>query len=372
MAASTGAPAARPTRVRRAAWGILLSLAGVLALDSLVFRCSWYAGILEPDSSTGLFELVLAREQRAQAHNGSNVVLTVGDSRFAYSPKLSNEETARTGLVFRHAGVAGTEPRSWYYMLRDLDPSAGRYRAIVIGVPDFDDEDESYDPADDLRGLHYVIARLRWRDIPEFTRSFRSSSARWQAFRGALLKGTVLQRDFREFLAHPVKRLKYIALCREGYEGWTYNFEETTRSMAGLSVDWSTFAAVYPAGADPDQRETVQAALLRRPEPQTGRLAAYRRLWLGRIVDRYASSATRIVFVRLPRGAVPRPGNLVHKLSGSIREFAGRRNVLLAPERAFDALERPELFRDAIHLNRQGIARFSPMLAGEVARLIAN
>jgi hypothetical protein len=372
MAAPTGSLTASRTTAVRAVLATALSLAGVLALDALAFRTPWYISKLEPDSSTGMFELILYRERQAQSRYGSNLVVTIGDSRFAYSPRLSNEVTARTDLVFRHAGVAGTDARSWYYMLRDLDPAANRYRAVVIGVPDFDDEDESFDPADDLRALHFAIARLRWSDIPDFALSFQSAASRWQAFRGALLKGTILQRDVREFLMHPAKRLAYIALCHSGFDDWTYSYVETPRSMAGLSVDWSSFTAVYPPESDTDQRETVRTVLLRPPEPQTGQLAAFRRKWIGRIVDRYRGSPTRIVFVRLPRGAVPRPENLVHKLSSSIREFATRPNVSLAAEHTFDVLERPELFRDGIHLNREGIARFSPMLADEIARVIGR
>lgn len=362
----------RRTPLVRATIGVFLSLAGVVGLDALLFRTPWYISILEPDSSTGIFELVLARERQAQQRHGSNLVVTVGDSRFAYSPRLSNEVSAQTGLVFRHAGVAGTDARAWYYMLRDLDPGANRYRAVVIGVPDFEDEDEVFDPFDDLRSLHYAIARLRWSDIPDFAASFHSSAARWQAGRGALLKGTVLQRDVREFLSHPIKRLEYIALCRQGYESWTYDYVETPKSMAGLSIDWTTMTATYPPGLDNDQRNMVRDVLLRRAEPQTGRATAFRRRWVGRILDRYRNSPTRIVFVRLPRGAVPRPEGLVPKRSSAIRELAARRNVVLASESAFASLERPELFRDAIHLNREGIARFSPMLAVETARILSR
>jgi lysophospholipase L1-like esterase len=63
---------------------------------------------------------------------------------------------------------------------------------------------------------------------------------------------------------------------------------------------------------------------------------------------------------------------LVAKKSSSIREMASRPEVLLANEHAFDALERPELFRDGMHLNREGIARFSVMLTGEVERLLGS
>jgi lysophospholipase L1-like esterase len=47
-------------------------------------------------------------------------------------------------------------------------------------------------------------------------------------------------------------------------------------------------------------------------------------------------------------------------------------NVLLCDEHAFDSLEHPELYRDAMHLNRAGIARFSPMLAEDISRMLGS
>jgi lysophospholipase L1-like esterase len=57
-------------------------------------------------------------------------------------------------------------------------------------------------------------------------------------------------------------------------------------------------------------------------------------------------------------------------VSSSIREFAARPNVMLCDEHAFDALEHPELFGDGMHLNRAGVAIFSPMLAERIAQIL--
>jgi len=348
----------------------LLAVLGLFGCDALLFRTPIYPSYLEPDSSTGQFELILRREQTAQTLNGDNLVATLGNSRFAYAPRLSNEITFRTGYAFRHAGVAGSDVRTWYYMLRDLDPAASRYRAIVFGLDDFDDEDGLFDPNDDMRSLHYVIARLRWSDAWDFARSFDSRRLQFEALRGALLKGFVYQADFRAFLSDPRKRIDYVQLCRRGYESWTYDYVETNNSLAGLEVDWSAWTAKYPPGTDQDQRDTIRNFLMRKPAPQIGRIANYRRLWFGRILDRYRGSRTRIIFIRLPRGPLPRPDDAARKASGSVLEFAARPNVLLCDEHAFDSLEHPELFRDALHLNRDGIARFSPMLAEKIRSML--
>src|ERR1019366_9073006 len=143
--------------------------------------------------------------------------------------------------------------------------------------------------------------------------------------------------------------------------------------LEGLRIDWPAWKVTFPPGLDQNQIDTVNRDLMRDPAPQTGRLAAFRRAWYGRILDRYRGSPTKIVFVRLPRAPIPRPDSLRRAKSASIRDFASRvPNVLLCDEHAFDSLEHPELFRDALHLNREGIARFSPMLAEDICRMLGR
>ncbi len=355
---------------RRLVLACLAACVGVVGLDSLLFRTGFYSTILEPDSSTGLFEMILRREQGAQERSGGPMVVTFGNSRFAWSSKVVDHRPGIHKFALRSAGVAGSDARAWYYMLRDLDSTARRYKALVFGVDDYDDEDRYYNPNDDVRDLHYVICRLRLTDVFEFARSFDSRELQIAALRGGLLKGIIFQNDLQAFLANPGKRLAYVEQCDRDWNTWQYDFEETTDSMAGLQIDYSTLKVTFPPGSSADQRATVEGFLAHQPEPQIGRFAKFQRTWYGRIIDRYRGSPTRIVFLRLPRGPVPRPGNLTHKLSSSIREMASRPNVILMDEHAFESLERPELFRDGMHLNREGIRLFSGMLEDEVARVL--
>ena len=370
MAQATTPALQQPSHAPRGIAACLAAFAILFGLDALLFRTSLYPSILEPGSSAGQFELTFRRELRAQALNGDNLIVTLGNSRFAYLPRLANELTSQSGYVFRSAGSAGSDPRSWYYMLRDLDPSANRYRAVVFGVDDYDDEDTYEDHDDDIRALHYAIARLRLIDVVDFAASFPSWAHRWEAFRGGLLKGFVLQRDIQAFLSHPKKRLEDVEINDRGFEDWTYNYNEDPRSLAGLRIDFVSWKVSFPAGADQVQRDTVNATLMRPAAPQTGRFANFQRRWFGRMLDRYRGSRTKIVFVRLPRGPVVRPDTLAPRKSASIRELARRPNVALCDEHAFDSLERPELFKDAVHLNREGCARFSAMLVAEVSRVL--
>jgi len=258
----------------------------------------------------------------------------------------------------------------WYYMLRDLDPHQSRYRAVILATDDYDDEDRAYNPNDEIRDLHYLVARLRLTDLFDFAFSYEDRALRWQAIRGGLLKGTILQADIQAFLRNPNHRIEYVKLCNRYYWKWAYDYKETTRNMEGLKIDWSTLAVTLPPGAGEDERHTVEDFLAHPAEPQTGRLSAYRKKWLGRIIESYRNSGTTVIFIRLPRGPVPRPDGLSKKLTSSIRDFGSLPNVALANEHTFDALEHPGLFKDGIHLNREGITRFSALLVEEVNRLL--
>ena len=374
LTSAQAVPVKSPRTLARPVAACLLALAALFGLDALLFRTHLYPSVLEPESSTGLFELTLRRERQAQEEFGGNAVIGVGNSRFNYYPRIANRLMVETGLLFRSARVDGSNPQAWYYLLRDLDPTARRYRAILIGVDDYDDEDGAFEPDTDLHALHFALVRLRLTDALEFARSFHGLGRQWQALRGTLFKGIVLQSDILAFLGNPRKRIEDVHLEHRGFEEWTYNFVESDRTMVGLQIDWSTLTATYPPGADQNQRDTVKGFLLYPPDPpeNRGRLAAYRRTWFGRMIDRYRGSRTKIIFVRLPRGPIPRPDTMDAKPTSSIREMAMRPNVLLCPEHAFESLERPEFFKDGMHLNLEGSTRFSEMLAREVRRLLAK
>ena len=78
-------------------------------------------------------------------------------------------------------------------------------------------------------------------------------------------------------------------LTNRGYEEWTY---------VGGYVATDNF-------------------VLYRPYPQTGRYAALRRKFLGACWIATAERPRKVVFVRLPRGPIPRPDNPVQKKSSS-------------------------------------------------------
>ena len=128
----------------------------------------------------------------------------------------------------------------------------------------------------------------------------------------------MFQRDILALLSHPAKRLADVKLTNRGYEEWTYGYVDTDKNVLGLKIDWPTLTATFPPGNDA-LRDQVTNFVLYRPYPQTGRYRAFRRKWFGRLVDRYRGTPTKVVFVRLPRGPIPRPDNLVQNSSNNVR-----------------------------------------------------
>lgn len=335
------------------------------ALEGLLFHTGYYASILKPDSSAGTL-LTRIRNEQARPLAGTHQVLAVGDSRMlGLLPKLANQQ--ETGYTFASIAAPGTTERCWYYMLRETDPQARRYSAIVIPAYDYDDEDWE-DMADRIQDLHFLTPLIRLQDVIEFSASFPSWSNRWQAFGGSLLKGWSYRRDFQDFLVHHRQRMFEV---RKNSARTYYDYVPGPQNLEGLSVDWKTQEIQFPAGVTADQRRALKDSLLRGFIPQTGQRAAYRRKWFGKIVQHYRASRTRLIFIRLPRGPVERP-ELVKKMSSSIREFEARGEVTLAGEHLFDELENTRYFWDSLHLNGPGSQRFTILLVQEVARILGR
>ena len=349
--------------------GFLWGVAGCFLLDGLIFKSGFYSRFLSPDSASGRFELILRTELERPKNSGKQVV-TVGDSRMAFLARVANEATVGSGFTFATASAPGTTPRCWYYALRDLDPAKQRYSAILLPVDSYQDIDSTDNLADRLTDLTYLAARLRLTDTLEFAGSIPSPSLRWKAFRDCLFRGALFKLDVQDFLANPPARIDALSWARTEWRQFAYNAPGDSRSLAGLSVDWTTRKISYPAGIDPGTRGLVEASILWPDYPSTGQARAYRKEWFGRIIDRYRGSRTRLIFLRLPRGPVPLPRWFTPKPTASILEFQSRPNVIVMDEHAFDELERPELFFNPPHLNAEGSARFSRMLAERVRALI--
>jgi hypothetical protein len=352
----------------RAAPALLASIIAFAAIEGAVFHTGVYPWILNPDASTGYVETIL-RHERERPKSGPQV-LGIGDSRMNMLPRISNQHTPETGYTFGTIATAGASTRSWYFMLRDTDPTARFYRAIVMAVESYDDAEKYGDEADNDADLSYVIAHLRLSDLWEYSQSFDSPPRQWKAARGILFKGLVYKRDFEDLLLHPISRIRYANLSRRDSFGWFYGYSGPPDTLLGYRVDWDAKTLSAPPNADPARIQGLKTRLLLPLAPETGTQSRYMKYWLGKIHERYRDSPTRLIFLRLPRGGFVRPDQPRYNPHSSVRELAAQPNVTLMDEHLFDSLEKPELFHDEFHLNGPGMDRFSLMITEEVRRIL--
>ncbi len=344
---------------------------GFLLVETLVFHTSLYPSMLRTDSSTGVVETFLYNERHRDVRD-RNQILAIGDSRMGFLPRYANELKPGLGYAFASIATPGATPRCWYYMLRDVDPGRRRYAAVVIPVYDYDDEETLENWANRISDLPYLIARLRWTDLVEFSGSYPDPALRWQAARGILLNGFVYKTDFQDFLRDPATRLEKVVQSRRDSHIWFYDYIGPTNSVKGITVDWEKREVNAPPGTDPKLIADFRIGFLTPRPPEQGRHSAYLKYWLGKIYERYRGSGTRIVFIRLPRGPFLRPDQPPLNPNSSVRELAGRPGVILSPEHFFDALETPDRFVDPYHLNGPGSAEFSRMLGRHVRQLLGE
>jgi hypothetical protein len=347
----------------------VISLAAFLLLEGLVFHSGFYTRFLAPASSSGVFETVLREEQKRKPSSPEEI-LVMGDSRIGegFSSKIANTLCAEGGFYFSNVAVPGTTPRSWYYFLRDLDPSRKRYHAIILPLLNYGDIDIFEDMRDRMLDLHHCVARLRYADAFEFASSFHTFRKQIEAFRGTIFKGIIFQSDLLALFEHWHRRLSDIAECQNNFGKDAYDYVGNAEDLTGIQVDWETKTIQFPRKIPSRTREMIQEDLFSPVPKQEGIIAAYRRLWFGRILDLYRNSNTRFIFLALPRGPIVPPNPRIQPLSYSIQEMSRRSGVILLPENAFASLEQREFYFDALHLNARGRIQFSTILANSVLR----
>jgi hypothetical protein len=353
----------------RTALGKILRLAVssvfvLFLLDAAMFRTGFYARYLEPASSAGNFEAVLTAGREKQFTRPRHV-LVLGDSQIGegFSAQVADEAGAHSGWEFFNASVGGASMRCWYYMARDLDPDRTRFDVIVLPLRGYADVDDEVIRADREIDVHWVIARLGLPDIPEFYSSFLTPVTRLQVLREALFKGLVYRRDLREFLRDPASRMHHLNDCRAACADSFYGYSGRTENLRGVWMDWTTDTLHFPEGVSPQVQAEMKLHTNYRQWSVRGFERAYRKLWLGRIIERYRGTRAKIAIFSLPYRPFPIPFSWRVDSDSFASQASKNSQVTILDEHLFEDLERPEFFFDVFHMNRTGRASFSRRLA---------
>jgi alginate O-acetyltransferase complex protein AlgI len=335
----------------------------LVGADLLLFRTPLYHGVLAPGSSAGSMEAAVAR-LRADPPDPSRDVLVLGDSRIYEGLLPETAAAAAGGLRFIKGAVPGTTPRCWTYFAAAVDPEARRYRAVVVPVDTYADDDSAIgalDGNDRPFDLRYLVYRISPGQAWPLAATFTDPRKKVGYTVDLLLRGPLLRDDLQDLLADPAARAAALRRQAEGLPPLG-TVETRAASLRGLTVDFARGTLRAPPSTGPAERTELERQILTPvlPKPSYG---AYRREWLGALLARYRAAGTPLIFVRIPTRPVHRD---VAAPSGSLVALAHAGAIML-PQARYVALERPEFFADHDHLDLAGARRFSALLGADVA-----
>src|SRR3954471_11886006 len=339
---------------------LLLGIVAFVCVDGAVFHSGLYVSILAPNSYAGrIWRITRAEKQRASS--GLKEVLVLGDSRIAegFSTTLANELGSPAGLKFVSLAEPAASANTWYYMVREVDPTRRRYAAIVIpyGI--------GYEPssADALR-ISMTAPLLRYSDCFHFASGFQRSSGRFRAFVTCILRGSAYQDDVIDLLSNPMARIRSIREADKVRAGREYKGRDY--DLVGTSYDAATGQVTFAPKLTEAQRLAFQKSLIQPSQSDTEYSLKLQRDWIPRIMDRYYHSPTAIVLTPLPRGPYLQFGGFSRGYESVLPSSVIHRTNFALPEHTFDFLEQPENYFDAFHLNAKGREKFTETLVSEV------
>jgi hypothetical protein len=348
----------RPVHVGR---NLFLGIAVFICLDGVIFHSGLYVSILAPDSYAGRVAEI-TRAERERASSALKEVLVLGDSRMAegFSTALANELGSPSGLRFVSLAEPAASANTWYYMVREVDPTTRRYSAIVIpyGV--------GYEPnsADALR-ISMTAPLLRYGDCFHFASGFQRWSGRFRAFTACILRGSAYQDDVVDLLGHPMARIRSLRQeatrmhSRAVYKGRDYD-------LVGTSYDARTGQVTFAAKLTEAQKLAFRKSLLQPSSSDTEYSLKLQRDWIPRIMNRYSNSPTAIVLTPVPRGPFVELPGFSREYDSVLPSSVIQRTTVSLPGHTFDFLEGPEYYFDAFHLNAKGRQRFTETLVSEL------
>jgi hypothetical protein len=337
------------------------ALAAYAAIEGALFRGGLYTPYLEPNSTTGQTEYHLYWLRHAAPVKVPQV-LVVGDSRIGEGFSARDAEKAVSGREhFINFGVPGSSLRVWYYLIRDADPGRNRFSQIVLALDHFTDEDWGEDPRDRLSDMNYLAGRLRLADCYDFAKSFADQKLRRGILTQCYIRGIPFRADVQSFLKDIPDRLTRTQDWRANGMGYVDGYGGKPEDLTGLTVDREKHEIHFPPNLQDWQTTSIRHTVFPDAAPQTGALSKYRKKWLGRILDLYKGSSTKIVLIQIPRAPWQTPDSKVPRRF--IDSVAANPNLKLLPADTFQDLERPEVFADGLHLNHTGRPIFSERLA---------
>lgn len=345
--------------------------------DAAIFRSGLYERVSSSETVAGKF-MTRVRYGLDTPPSDKREILVLGHSKVeaALSFKQFDREHPASPLRLVVGTVPASTPKVWFYMLQHLDPRRDRYAAIVVPLDQYLVAPMVDDEENEIVTAQMVAPLLRASDWPDFVSSYTDPGVRERVAVMGLVASRRYPLDLQDLLLHPVDRYRNVTWNRENVTSYLYEWPGYDGDVSTLVVDPATGKILHmPEHLDSFRRAEAQARFTPLAAGDaavfTDRYAAYTRRWLGRILAAYAASATRLVFLRVPRWPMPLPQILPVAGAPDVRDWIPRRaNVTVLEEDAFSDLERPEDFYDVLHVNQRARAVFTRRFGARLAEIL--
>jgi hypothetical protein len=341
---------------------LALAVAIFILLDGVIFHTSLYQSMLEPRSNAGRVAALL-REEKQRRPSGDKEIIVLGDSRMGigFSEEIANAIAAERNVNFVNRSMPESLPRLWYYLLREIDPSASRYQAIVLPLKlDLDPAPLHTTPVH----ISQTAPLLHYTDAFSFAASFDHWQDQSRAFAACLLRGIAFQPDVLNFLEHPLQRISHLRQPPREVRPQAFR-QHAQRDVVGLEYDAATNELKIPERLSKRQRSSIQNSI--QQAKQVARSATCGSNcydWTRRILERYDLSETSVVLVHLPKGPLGlEETNAANNTAAEA--FRGHRVVMFDPAQ-FAFLEQPAYYMDGSHLNGKGQEQFTRRLTEDL------
>lgn len=359
---------------------LLKLAAGILVLlflfDATVFRSGAYRRVMEPESTAGTtLGSIYAAENLHEPKRKNIIVLGNSQIGEGFSAATADEASGRTDLHFINAAIPGTSPRVWDYVLREVDPNANRFAAVVLMVS-YDTWGIQADPANYPLDISYLTPLLRVSDASTFPSSFNTAEQRERAWRAVLLPLQPLHEDVLALLANPSQRLKKVGGYYAGWLAAVQQYQGHSEAVPTLEIDPITGQPHSWNGIPVDLKARLEAYLagLHHAGYGTPQLQndanAYTRRWLGGIAERYQAHQVPVIIFVVPRGPFHAQSAPIPAPAGAVAELRDAGLVQALPGDAFVQFEKPQFFFDTLHMNHTGREGFSRLFAQKIAPLV--
>ncbi|HEY6112451.1 MAG TPA: hypothetical protein VIV62_08045 [Chthoniobacterales bacterium] len=364
---TTSPAGGRPKVLRNVSLGVLI----FVLLDGVIFHSGLYERVLKPRSNAGRVAALLHQEKQRRPTGGKEI-LVLGDSRMGtgFSEEVANAIAAGSKVTFFNRSMPESLPRLWYYLLREVDPSASRYQAIVMPLK-FD-----LDPAP-LHTAPVHISQtaplLHYTDAFAFAASFDGWKEQSRAFMACLLRGLAYQPDVLDLVEHPLQRINHLRQRPRAFSAGALR-KRTKRDVVGLEYDPVTQQLIIPERLSKRQRNSIQNSIQQAQQlaVEGANCTSNCYDWTTRILQRYDSSETSVVLVQLPKG--PLGANLedVRTAQDTAAEAFHGHKVIVFDRDKFAFLEHPAYYMDGSHLNGNGQEQFTRRLTEDLLAQFDN